>query len=265
MNRRILGPAAVVVVVLIAGCAGFVSEGDSTSEPLTEESPTSTHTAPTQTTTPTPPAEQLYPAGWSQTGVENATVALQSHYLAVLTGSSTTVTYRSRAQSTGNNRTQNTTLGLQITPRSQRAYARMVGTDARREVFFSNGTLSRWSVDNRTVLGQSEATFAQVAQSVDRSVLKSQLLLYKLNVNRTIRQGSTSLLIYEITGVYQNAISRRMGSPTAGRGQVVVSSTGRVLAINATVTYTNGKEAYKYAQRQIGETEIEPPDWVQRG
>lgn len=269
MDQRILSLTAVIILILSAGCSGLLPGNNGTPEPIEEQSPTQTQPdtptpAPTSTPVEWSNSEIEYPTGWAETGVENATAALTAHYRAVLTGPSTTVTYQNVIQSAGSTQTNNTALALKIDTQSQRLAARITGTDTRRELFFANGTLTRWQISNQTVLGRSQANFIRVAQSVDRVVLKSQLLLYTLKLNRTIKQDGTTILFYDITGVHTNSVSQQFGSATTGSGEIIITENGRVLRIQSTVTYTNGTVTYSYTHRQIGETVITTPEWAQR-
>jgi hypothetical protein len=76
MDRHCWLTVVAVLFVSTAGCAGITPDGG-------EPTPTASN-----------PSEVTYPEGWTATAV-NASVALRSHYTAVLTGPSATVTYRS--------------------------------------------------------------------------------------------------------------------------------------------------------------------------
>lgn len=265
MTRRTLATTVVVVLLVASGCVGFGSGTDSTPNGQVE----------TATGTPTPTAtpagleanvstSDQYPDGWSETGVEEPRSALNAHYRAVLTGGSTTVTYRNRVIDTDANRSRNTTLDLQIDPESQRLYAGINGTAERRELFFANGTLSRWSVKNQTVLGTRSIEFLRVAQSIDRGVLESQLVLYTLESEDTIERNGRKATVYNVTGVRNNTVSRSFGAPTAVSGQIIVSTDGRILDIDTRVVFTGGTVSYRYTQTNIGETVVNTPDWAQR-
>lgn len=263
MNRTALGTVAVAVVVVVAGCGGFAS--DETPQPTTEPTPSATPTAtPTQTPTETATSEpRRLPAGWSETGVENASVALDAHYRAVLTGPATTVTYRSRTVETTLDQPVNTSLDMEVDPGTKRLYASIAGKRNHREAYFADGTLTQWSVRNETVVSRSEARFVRVGQSVDRWVLKSQLLLYRLELNRTVERNGTTALVYDVTDVYDNAQSATWGVGKSGTGRIVVTESGRVLELETTVTYTKGTVRYHYAQTQLGETTVDAPAWLQ--
>ncbi|WP_251342354.1 hypothetical protein [Haloplanus halophilus] len=265
MERRTLRTVAVVLLVVVAGCAGFASDEDT--------SPTDTPTAavtatPTETAAPTPttpePERATYPAGWTDAGVGNTTLALDTHYRAVLAGPSATVRYRSREVGSEEGPGNETTLGMTYDTETERLYASLNGSDDHREVFFADGTLSRWSVRNETVVGRSSARFDRVVQSVDRRVLLSQLLLYRLDHDRTVERNGTTAFVYDVTGVYENALSHTYGSAEAGSGRVVVAESGRVLEVDTTVRYTGGNVTYTYTQTRLGSTTVDTPAWAQR-
>jgi hypothetical protein len=268
MHRTVWSTFVVVLLVLLAGCAGFASDGGSTPTPTATapSTPTATPTvtpAPTDTSTTTSTAERTkFPSGWSATGVENATLARDTHYRAVLNGPSATVRYRSREVVPENRSNNETTLRLTYDTGTDRLYASLNGTDDHREVFLADGTLSRWSVRNETLLGQSNAQFYRVAQSVDRRVLTSQLLLYKLAHERTVERNGTTAFVYNVTGVYDNTLSNTYGSGESGSGTVVVAASGRLLEVETTVTYTGGTVRYRYAQTRLGETSVATPAWA---
>lgn len=263
MGRRRLRTVAVTLLVLFAGCAGFTSGGESTPTGTVESTPTPTP-QPTRTATQTEAQsfEGEYPRGWSETGIQNTTVALESHYRAVLSGPSTTVRYRSGVLAAKSDQAANTTLHMRIDTGEKRLHATINGTKYLREAFFTNGTFTEWSVQNETVVSRSDASFIRVAQSIDSRVLRSQLLLYRLQLTDTVTRGGTTAMVYNVTGVYNNTLSQTYGSATAGSGRVVVSERGRILEIRTTVTYTGGKVTYRYLQTGIGETDVNTPEWV---
>lgn len=255
---------AITVLVAMAGCAGFASDGEET--PAATSTPTATATA-TGTSTPTatapsPGSEATYPAGWTESGVENTSLALESHYRAVLTGPSATVTYRSSVIESGGLQPRNTTLDMGVDTADQQVYASIEGEASHREVFFGDGTLSRWDARNETLLGQSNARFLRVAQSIDNRVLHSQLLLYELELERTVRRQGTTALVYNVTGTYSNTMSQTYGAARDATGQVVVATNGRVLEIETTVTYAKGTFRYRYTQGRLGETDVGRPAWL---
>jgi hypothetical protein len=261
MVRTVLGTTAVVLLVLLAGCAGF---GGGASDTTATPTGTATTTA-TPTPQPTDTAasdRRAYPDGWSASGVDDANAALTAHYRATLTGPSVTVTYRSRAVEGAVDRDANTTLSMRVATDSGRLYADLDGGDARREVFFADGTFTRWSPENETVVGRSSTTFVRVAQSVDRSVLQSHLLLYTLERNGTVERAGTTAYVYDVTGVPNATVSRTYGTATGASGRVVVGEDGRVFEIETTVSYTGGTATYHYGQTAVGETTVDRPGWM---
>lgn len=252
MDRHRWLTIVAVLLVSTAGCTGFTPDGGEPTESAT----------PTVTATPTAsnPSEVTYPEGWTATAV-NASVALRSHYTAVLTGPSATVTYRSSVIESQGVPRRNTTLGLRLDPAERQLYASIEGTASHRAAYFADGTLSRWDVRNETLVGQSNARFGQVAQSIDNRVLHSQLLLYDIEFERTVRREGTTALVYDVTGAYNNSVSPTYGSATDATGRVVVATDGRVLEIETTVTYRKGTLRYRYTQTRLGETDAETPEW----
>lgn len=260
MDRHGVPTVAVLLVVLLAGCTGL-SGSDSTPTPAVDANG---QPAQTDTATPTQAASDggTYPAGWSETGIENRTVAFSSHYRAMLIGPSATVTFRSgviEAQADG---ATNTTLRMQIDTGERRLYASLNGTTGHRENFFTNGTFSDWDAQNQTLVRQVDAPFIRVAQSIDNTLLKSQLLLYELQLEETTTWNGTPALIYNVTGVTNSSFSPTYGSATAASGHLVVSLRGRILDIDTTVTYTGGTVDYQYAHTRIGDTTVETPEWL---
>lgn len=259
MDRTTLVPAAVVVLVLVSGCAGFGSTGNGPAEPTGDATPT-----PTQASTPTQTGAVQYPDGWSTAGVDDPDAALAAHYRAMLTGPPATVAYRSRIREAENDRAANTTLAMRVDTESQRLYATLDGSRTQREVYFADGTLTQWSVENETVANRSSASFSRVTQSIDRGVLHSHLLLYTLERNGTAERAGTTGIVYNVTGVHDDTVSNTYGAATAAEGRVVVSERGRVLAVETTVTYTGGTITYQYGQTDIGATTVPTPNWMQR-
>jgi hypothetical protein len=188
--------------------------------------------------------------------------ALESHYRAVLTGPSATVRYRSRIVSAESDAAANTTMDMRIDTGERRLYARVDGTERTREAFFADGTFWEWSVRNETVVARSNPSFVRASQSVDNRVLRSQLLTYRLELNRTVTRGGSTALVYDVVGAYNNTFSRTYGTATSASGRVVVGERGRVIDLQTTVTYTRGEVDYRYSQTRIGETDVPTPEWV---
>ena len=178
------------------------------------------------------------------------------------TGPSATVQYRSRIVSAESDRAANTTMDMRLDTGDRRLSARIDGTERTREVFFADGTFRQWSVRNETVVGRANTTFVRAAQSIDNGVLRSQLLTYRLELNRTVTRSGTTALVYDVVGVYDNTRSGTYGTATAASGRVVVSERGRVIDLQTTVTYTRGTVAYRYSQTRIGGTEGSTPAWL---
>jgi len=258
MDRRGWTVIALVVLVVTAGCAGFASDDE------TADRATSTATA-TPPATPTPTAAAVeavgFPPGWTSTSV-NASVARKAHYTAVLTGPSTTVTYRSEVIESSGVPRRNTTLDMRLDPEDRRLYASIDGKTNHRAVFFNDGTLSQWDVRNETLVGRSNARFEGVAQSIDRGVLYSHLLLYDIEFERTVRRQGRTALVYDVTDTYNRTISNTYGTATDATGHVVVAADGRVLEIETTVTYSKGTLRYRYTHRRLGETDVTRPGWL---
>ena len=96
---------------------------------------------------------------------------------------------------------------------------------------------------------------------MDNRDLTSQLLLYRLESNRTVTRNGTTARVYDVVGVYDNAVSGSYGSATAASGRVIVGERGRILELETTVTYERGTLTYRYAHTRLGETSVEPPEW----
>lgn len=262
MNRKPVVMATVVLLAVGAGCLGLGSGNGSTPAPTDDPSTTPARTDATSGTPTAASGTGTYPRGWNETGVRNATVAIRSHYRSVLSGPSTTVAYSNRVLEPANE-TQNTTLDLRLDTQSRRLYAQIDGTSFQRDLFFADGELSRWDVTNGTLVGQSTARFSRVAQSVDFRVLKSQLLLYKLEHADTATRDGRTVLVYDVVGAQENAVSGLFGSATSASGTVAVTANGRVVDIRTTMTYTGGTVNYTYTQTNIGGTTVDAPSWLQ--
>ena len=255
---------AIAILLLVSGCLGL-SGGETTPEPASE-SPAPTPT-PTDGPTPTPggtdtAAEPPLPEGWSESGVEDPDAALRSHYGAVLGGPSATVQYRNGVLESDGGRGGNSTLGVTLEPAAQRMYVRIDEEASSLEVFYADGTLTQWDVENGSVAGRSEMEYQRAVQSADIRVLKSQLLLYRLQLTGTAERDGSPVFVYNVSDVYTNAASRTFGTARSGSGRVVVGANGRVRDIETTVTYTNGTVAYRYTHTDLGETAVETPDWA---
>jgi hypothetical protein len=247
MRRANVG--IVLLLVLAAGCTGPASDAGGTDTP-------------TETATQTPaPTLDSYPDGWSESGVEDAEAARDAHYRAVLAGPSATVEYRSRVVESENDLGNDTTLRMALDTDTQRLVADIDGRDAHREVYFADGRLSRWDVVTRSVVSESQTEFRLVAQSIDRNVLLSHLLLYELEQNGTVRQEGMTARRYEVTGVHPNTLSNSYGAATSGEGHLVVGPNGRMLELETTVTYERATVRYRYAHTRLGETTVSAPDW----
>lgn len=253
---------AVAVLLLVSGCLGL-SGGEATPEP-TDVSPTPTATdESTPTPTETAASEPTIPGGWSESGVEDPNAALQSHYSAVLDGPSTTVAYRNSVLESDQVPARNNTLGVALEPANQRMRVRIDGSASSLEVFYADGTLTQWNAENESVAGQSEMEYQRAVQSADIRVLKSQLLLYRLQMADTVERDGTTVFVYNVSGVYTNAASQTFGGVRSGSGRVLVGADGRVRDIDATITYTNGTVAYRYTHTDLGETTVETPGWME--
>lgn len=265
MDRRVAILTTLAAVVVLAGCAGLASDGDGTPAPT--ETPTATPT-PTATATPTATGTATsgtgtLPEGWTATGPENASLALQAHYRAVLTGPPTTITYRAGVIQSSQDGATNSSLAMELETRAQRVHARLDRAAGTRELYFANGTISQWSVAEQRILDRSEARYVVVAQSIDRTALKSQLLLYTLEANGTLDGGGTTATVYDVTGVQPNAVSKQYGSPESATGQIAVTESGRVVRVATRVTYSKATVEYSYAQTTVGGTTVERPDWLE--
>lgn len=157
---------------------------------------------------------------------------------------------------------ENTTLEMRLDTSNRRLYASIEGKTNHRAVFFADGTLSQWDVRNETLVGQSNARFAGVAQSIDRGVLYSHLLLYDVEFERTVRRQGRTALVYNVTDAYNHTVSNTYGAATDATGHVVVAADGRVLEIETTVMYAKGTLRYRYTHRQLGETDVTRPGWL---
>jgi hypothetical protein len=180
----------------------------------------------------------------------------------MLTGPSTTVTYQSRVIESPEPR-KNTTLDMAVDTSEQHLFASIDGKTTHREFYFADGTLSTWSVQNQTLDGQSRVSFVRAAQAFDSRVLKSQLLTYKLEHTATRTQQGRTALVYNVTGVYANAVSQPYGAATSATGHIVITERGRILELETTVTYSKGTLTYRYTQTALGETSVPEPDWLQ--
>ncbi|WP_299333370.1 DUF7537 family lipoprotein [Haloplanus sp.] len=260
MSRHRAAVTAVTLVVVLAGCGGLIPGGDDTSTPTVTSTSTSTPTD-TPRSTDRLADGAVSPVGWSENGVTNTTTAFRGHYSAVLSGPSTTVTYRSGVRSAEADRATNTSLEMRLDTGEKRLHASINGSSERREAYFSDGTFSQWSVREETVVNRTNTSFVPVTQSIDNGVLKSQLLLYELELTDIVTRDGTTAFVYDVVGVYDNAVSGTYGSATSGTGRVVVSERGRIIEIDTTVTYTGGEVTYHYEQTRLGATEVESPDW----
>lgn len=263
MTRTGLRIAAVALLVVVAGCAAFGPGGTETTQPTptATETPAPTATE-TPTTTPTDADRVRYPDGWSASGIDDPDAALAAHYRATLTGPSVTVAYRSRVRESTDDRGTNTTLAMQADTDSERLYVDIEGSDTHREVFFADGTLSQWSVENETVADRSSTTFTRAVQSIDQGVLYSHLLLYTLERNGTVERSGTTALVYDVTGIPEGTVSNTYGTATEASGRIVVGQDGRVFEVETTVTYTGGTVTYHYGHSALGETAVERPGWM---
>ncbi len=266
MDHRVLATAVLAVLLVLAGCAGFASDGDATPEPTATPAPTDTPT-PTLTPTDTPTSTATsgagsYPVGWTETGPENASAALRAHYRAVLTGPTTTVAYRAVVAESGDSGVGNSSLDMQLDAGARRLYASLDGVAGNQEIFFADGTFSQWNTTDETLIDQSDARFLVVARSIDRGPLKSQLLLYRFEPNGTVRLGGTTATVYDVTGVYGNTISQSFGTPESGTGRIVVAENGRILQVETTVVYTEATVEYRYVHTAVGQTQVDTPDWL---
>ncbi|SEA07737.1 hypothetical protein SAMN04488065_1717 [Haloplanus vescus] len=257
MDRGHLTTGLVLLLVVLAGCSGPGGNGGETATAAPTATPAST---PASTPTATQSAES-YPDGWSASGVEDAQAARDSHYRAVLAGPSTTVEYQSRVLESANDTGHDTTLEMALDTQNRRLYADIEGADAHRQVFFADGRLSRWDVANETVVSESETQFHLVAQSVDRGVLVSHLLLYELEENGTVRRSGVTARRYEVTGVHRNTLSNAYGSATAADGHLVVGPSGRLIELETTVTFSRARVRYHYQHSNFGQTTVQTPDW----
>lgn len=257
-HRPTLLTVAVALLLVLSGCSG--GGGNATPTPTTTPQSTPTD-APRSTQTDASRSTVQYPSGWTETGVDDTDAALRAHYTSVLRGPAATVTYES--QVTEGEPKRNTSLEMQIDPASKRLYASVEGETNHREAYFANGTLTRWNVENETVVGQSDVSFVRASQLADYRVLKSQLLTYTFVLDRTVARGGTTALVYEVTGVHNDTLSGSFGDVKSASGRVVVAQNGRILELDTTVTYSKATVTYRYAHQGLGGTDVPTPPWFQ--
>lgn len=255
-RRTALLTVAVALLVVLAGCSG----GGSTATPTPAPNPTTTpQSTPTASSSSQPVS---LPPGWTETGVNDTDAALRAHYTAVLRGPATRVTYESRVAEGEPKR--NTSLEMELDPASNRLYASVDGKESHREAYYADGTLTQWSVENETVVGESEVSFVRASQLADYQVLKSQLLTYTLALDRTVERGGTTAFVYEVTGVHDDTLSGAFGGAQSASGTIVVSETGRILELETTVTYAKATVTYRYTHQGLNGTDVTTPSWYRQ-
>lgn len=258
-HRPTLLTVAVALLLVLSGCSG--GGGNATPTPTTTPQSTPTD-APRSTQTDASRSTVQYPSGWTETGVDDTDAALRAHYTSVLRGPAATVTYES--QVTEGEPKRNTSLEMELDPASNRLYASVDGKESHREAYYADGTLTQWSVENETVVGESEVSFVRASQLADYQVLKSQLLTYTLALDRTVERGGTTAFVYEVTGVHDDTLSGAFGGAQSASGTIVVSETGRILELETTVTYAKATVTYRYTHQGLNGTDVTTPSWYRQ-
>lgn len=225
------------VVVLLAGCSGL---------PVVDQ----------QTPTPQPTiAEFSYPAGWSQAGITDLSVALKTHDETVKN-----VSRESRLIITGED--WNRTVVRTIDTEAGTGSIRFVDTQFNNDIhvyYSSEGVFEyNWTTGELSRMPDENWTAANVA-TVEG--LERPLRNLELNATDTVSVAGTTGIRYTVTGI-QNPDSVPSNTAT---GHVTVAKEGFIAAYNVTRGNEEFTRQTHYNLSALGNATVTRPTWMPDG
>lgn len=249
----------VAVVVVLAGCSGFVSTGTDTPTASPASSPTATGTP-----TPTPGADELLAPGINQTGIENVTALFAAHQRELtargfVTESTLTTTYEGTS-------TDRVAWTVTVAPDGERLRTHAVETredgtqitvdvwsnathdiTRRDEVGDVSYTVRPRFITDDTVVWSGSAAHVQLYSTADLFEVES------VDTRDGVRYVTLSLEADRVG---------RDGVPDT-QSTVVVDERGRIHAVESQVQYGESTTwATSYRLVQLGDTDPQPPAWL---
>ena len=268
MTRRVQGAVLVLVVVMIlAGCTlPLGADDDATPTP---------EATPTPTPSPTPEPEDPYPPGVSETALENSTALLTEHVETITeTGYEATAEVDTTAERggflIGVESFARTTVEENASAYHEQRQA-LGGPVEQSQSFWSNG-----SIEYIRVQENSEVSYEE-NETRHQGVLAGRPLIDPFveggnftveEVNETADPAETTLVANEI----EDEEALEEGLPDGVQeiewmnAEMIVDEDGRILSLEVEVGVIMAGEnrihAVDYAVVEVGDVEVQRPDWV---
>ena len=266
MTRSVQAGALVLVVMMIlAGCAlPFGADGDATPTP-----------EPTPTPTPTPEPDDPYPPGVSETVLENSTELLTSHVETITeSGYEATAEVNTTAERAGFlievESFARTTVEENASAYNEQRQA-LGGPVERSQSFWSNS-----STEYIRVQENSEVSYEE-NETRHQGVLAGRPLIDPFveggnftveEVNETADPTETRLVATEIDDeeALEEGLPDGVQEIEWMNAEMIVDEDGRILSLEVEVGVVMAGEnrihAVDYAVTEIGDVEVQRPDWV---
>ncbi|WP_135819994.1 hypothetical protein [Halostella litorea] len=277
MQRRTIGVLVVVALVAVAGCSGLTGSDDPTETTGATDATTGTDAAAgngtstgSGTTTgnggsdggPTL-ADVAYPEGVSEGGFVNASAAALGHATALSeTGFAVTL---SQATTEGN-QSRNLDYEVRSDPDAQRT-AGTLNASSYRNQWYDNATHrhARTSTTDGVQVQERRTDFSRThRQETLATTVRSVLTSGNYSAVETVERNGETAVRYELDE-YNASASEGFEAEQAS-GTVVVGESGIIYeaTLSATGTTDAGEASLDlaYEVTEIGDVEVERPDWV---
>lgn len=249
-QTRCIAVAAVVAMLVLAGCGGANSGGAGTAT----GTPAQTEPA---TSTPAPTVETVaYPDGMGAGGFENTTEFLQNHRDAMTSGP----TYAVQMDVTTGQETQ--TLRSNTDPGSERIRSQTNRNGSLDyDIYYANSTqYVRQVTDGDSAYGTTNATFRSAAEGLNGGQFMTAVTLLALEASDVTVEDGQTIITYDIRGP-QSASD----DIAEADGTVEMSTDGQLVAFEYTLVSTAGQEiSVTWERVDVGEAEVESPRWLEQ-
>lgn len=258
-RKQALASIAVAILMVTAGCAGFLG-GDDTTTPETE-----TTTTPEETSAP--PAEDLdSPPGVTDGEITNSSALYEAHV------DSLNNTARDVEMSIHEDGEETTDRSVTIThgENAENLLMEMETEDGQQNIYQKDG-LTIMDAPDQTVVSQGQSMAGQMA-AMQSEQLAAVLVGLPLEVGTYTHDGTTmhdgeAVHKYTATEESLNKSAQGMENITEFSGEVLVEPDGTIhkITMDATEETDQGERSFSttYELSNIGEATVEEPAWVQ--